>query len=262
MSDTYDLIGTKCLFGLLREWIFPTYVVVLTNGLRPKRILLYILKKGAKKFLQKFLEISKELLRVFARKYLGSLVELREYQSIKEIMVDYPISVIRVASVNEPPFIDFISTLGIDLIITCSFREILRDKIIKIPSIGCINIHPSLLPKYRGIDPVFWALYNQERHTGITIHEITSKIDAGGIFAQRNIPIHFSDSEYTLRGKLGEIAAVELVNLLKNDRIKDFEAVHQNEEFSSYQGEPTIENRKELRKRRKICWNISISRNQ
>ncbi|MFX0203443.1 MAG: formyltransferase family protein [Candidatus Hodarchaeota archaeon] len=250
MTGPYNPIGTKCLLRLLNEGLAPLYVIFLSNNLGPGRILSYF-RKGLRKFFEKFLESFTNETRILTRKYINSLIKLEQYRSIREILVDYPIPVIKVRSVNDERFINFVSGLSIDLIITSSFREILRRQIIEIPSIGCINIHASLLPRYRGSDPIFWVLYNQEAQTGISIHEITPKIDAGRILVQNSLPINFSDDENTLREKLGRIAANELVNLLKNGRIKKLDPVQQKEDISSYHGEPTNKHRKELLKRKK-----------
>ena len=82
----------------------------------------------------------------------------------------------------------FIKKLSPDIIIVSSFNQIIPKPIISIPKLGVINIHPSLLPKYRGATPTVWALMNGEKETGVTIHFIEDeRIDNGNIITQSRL---------------------------------------------------------------------------
>ncbi len=115
---------------------------------------------------------------------------------------------------------DIIKKLSPEIIIVSSFNQIIPKPIISIPKLGVINIHPSLLPKYRGATPTVWALLNGEKETGVTAHFIEDeKIDCGRIIKQGKLRIEPSDTDGTLRLKLARLSGVvlnEALNLLPN----------------------------------------------
>jgi methionyl-tRNA formyltransferase len=76
-----------------------------------------------------------------------------------------------------------------DLSLVACFPRKLPARLVALPRIGCWNLHPSLLPKYRGPAPLFWQLHHREQHTGITLHEVTQAMDAGDIIAQAALPL-------------------------------------------------------------------------
>lgn len=92
----------------------------------------------------------------------------------------------RVLNINSLESLNYIKKLNPDLICVCTFGQILKKDIIKIPRFGCINMHPSLLPEYRGADPVFWVIKNCEEETGVTVHYIDEGMDTGDIIFQNS----------------------------------------------------------------------------
>ena len=90
----------------------------------------------------------------------------------------------------------------------------LRKEILGIPPLGAMNLHGSLLPKYRGRAPVNWVLVKGETETGVTLHFMTEKPDAGDIVGQAAVPIAFDDTAFTLFGKMEESASRLLADLL------------------------------------------------
>lgn len=108
-----------------------------------------------------------------------------------------------------------IKKLSPDLIVVSNFKQIIPESIISIPKIGVINVHPSLLPKYRGATPTVWAVMNDERETGITVHFIENEeIDCGRIITQAKLIISHSDTDGTLRYKLAELSEKALRDAL------------------------------------------------
>lgn len=109
-----------------------------------------------------------------------------------------------------------IRELSPDLILISSFNQILPKAIIIIPTLGVVNFHPSLLPKYRGATPTFWTLMNGEKETGITAHFIEDeKIDCGRIITQERLKIDPSDNDGTLRRKIASLSEKLLINTLR-----------------------------------------------
>lgn len=117
-----------------------------------------------------------------------------------------------------------------DLIVTCAYGQILPESILKTPRLGCINVHASLLPKYRGGAPIHHALINGEEKTGITIMYMDTKMDNGDIITQEAIAINPDDTVATLHDKLSILGANLLARTLPsiidqtNTRIKQDEA--------------------------------------
>ncbi len=134
---------------------------------------------------------------------------------------------IRVEGVND------LKEIAPDLIITCAFGQILSQEIIDIPKLGVINIHASLLPKYRGASPIHYAILNGEKQTGITIMQTDIGIDTGDILLQK--PINIGDNEtcgqlFEKLSKLGSDAIVEALPNIINGKI---ERVKQDDNLST-----------------------------
>lgn len=101
-------------------------------------------------------------------------------------------------------------------ILVVAFGEIISKGILDIPSIGSVNIHPSLLPKHRGPSPIQQAILEGETETGITWIKMSKKMDAGKVIAVEKIPVMPDETSITLSGKLSEIAALKTTEVLKN----------------------------------------------
>jgi len=122
--------------------------------------------------------------------------------------------------VFDDDFLKKIEKLSPDLIVLVSYGKILPSSLINIPKIASINVHPSLLPKYRGPAPIEWALINGETKTGVTIIKMDEKIDTGEIIIQKEVEILPIDNAFTLKNKLSQIAAdvlIEGIEIIKNN---------------------------------------------
>lgn len=109
---------------------------------------------------------------------------------------------------------DLILNTDADIIITCAYGQIIPKEILDYPRLGCINVHASLLPKYRGGAPIHWCLLNGEEKTGVTIMYMDVKMDNGDIISQREYEIQESDNVGTLHEKLSLIGADLLIDTL------------------------------------------------
>ena len=124
---------------------------------------------------------------------------------------------------------DKIINTDCDIIITCAYGQIIPDIILNYPRLGCINVHGSLLPKYRGGAPIHWAIINGEKETGITIMYMDSKMDSGDIISQKSINIEENDNLDNLYNKLSIVGRDLLIETLpsiingSNKRIKQDE---------------------------------------
>jgi methionyl-tRNA formyltransferase len=95
----------------------------------------------------------------------------------------------RVFDVNERSFLDRVRAVGPEIILSAAYPQIFSRELIAIPSRGSVNFHPSLLPRYRGAHPHFWAIAMGEKESGLTAHLMTEEIDAGDVVAQISYPI-------------------------------------------------------------------------
>jgi len=101
------------------------------------------------------------------------------------------------------------------------------------------NLHPSMLPKYRGPNPFFWAIKNGEQRSGVTVHELTPNVDAGAIIKQDSIELDSDETQGSLRLKLAMLAAYEVVATLdKIESGKPIKSLSQNEELATYYPQP------------------------
>ena len=116
--------------------------------------------------------------------------------------------------VNKPEWIDRIAALAPDTIFSFYYRKMLCREILAIPAVGAYNLHGSLLPAYRGRVPVNWVLVNGEKRTGVTLHNMVAKPDAGDMVGQKAVDIAFEDTAVILYDKLCRVSAVLLDEIL------------------------------------------------
>lgn len=94
---------------------------------------------------------------------------------------------------------------GLDVLLCVTFHKILPAKFLGLANIS-MNLHPSLLPSYRGASPVYWVLRNGEKKTGVTLHAMTDEVDAGDVFAQKEVAISLDETQGSLRRKLSDLS--------------------------------------------------------
>lgn len=132
------------------------------------------------------------------------------FGSVAELAGEYDIPVFAPESVNHPVWVNRIRAMKPDYIFSFYYRDMLGGEILSIPSKGAINLHGSLLPKYRGRVPLNWAIINGETEAGVTLHYMTKKADAGDIISQEKFAITDDDTAKTVFDKAAEAAKVLL----------------------------------------------------
>ncbi|MFH1898491.1 MAG: methionyl-tRNA formyltransferase [Candidatus Desantisbacteria bacterium] len=121
-------------------------------------------------------------------------------------------------SLNTEEGIALVKKLQPELIVVVAFGQILPDEILNIPTLGCINLHPSLLPRYRGAAPIQRSLINGDTVTGITVAYVNSKLDSGDIILQKEVKIEPYDTGDSLADRLSQLGAMlvmESIGLIK-----------------------------------------------
>lgn len=115
---------------------------------------------------------------------------------------------------RRPEFHQQLTEIGPDLIVVAAYGQILPVQILELPRFGCLNIHTSLLPKYRGAAPIQWAILNGDTETGVTIMKMDAGLDTGDIVAEERTPIHDSDTAQTLHDRLATLGADLLIRTI------------------------------------------------
>jgi len=157
-----------------------------------------------------------------------------EYNYIKS----YSIPEINAKGVNTEAFKNTLLKLNPDIILVGSWGEKINKEIYDIPKIAAINAHPSLLPKYRGPNPYFWTIRNQETISGVTFHLIDKGFDTGAILAQEEIKIFPSDTGKTLKERTVLTARGVVCELLKALREDIIIPLTQSGDKASYYSHP------------------------
>lgn len=127
-----------------------------------------------------------------------------------------------------------IRDLAPDLIVVAAYGRILPQEILDWPKYGCINVHSSLLPRYRGAAPIHWAILNGEKESGVTIMQMALALDAGDILAQASTPIDPDETVEALHDRLAELGAELLVQTIKDIEAGTITPVPQDEARSTY----------------------------
>ena len=145
-----------------------------------------------------------------------------QHTDVGKYALDNNINLIELDDFDNKNIFQKISSLKVDIFVVVAFR-ILPRKYIELPKFGSINIHASLLPKYRGAAPIQWALMNGDNFTGVSIFQIEKKVDTGGIIHVEKIKIKDEDNFETLSLKLSELgskALIKSLRLIENDDFK------------------------------------------
>ncbi|MCD8020725.1 MAG: methionyl-tRNA formyltransferase [Clostridiales bacterium] len=137
------------------------------------------------------------------------------FPPVKETALKHGISVYQPQKVREEEFIDVLRALRPDVIVVAAFGQILPESILELPEYGCINIHASLLPKYRGAAPIQWAIINGEQETGITTMYMAKGLDTGDMIDQVVVPIASKETGASLHDKLSAAGARLILETLE-----------------------------------------------
>jgi methionyl-tRNA formyltransferase len=137
---------------------------------------------------------------------------------VKELTVSKGLPVLQPLKMKDPIFLDEIKRIAPELIAVVAYGNILPPQILTLPSYGCINVHASLLPKYRGAAPIQWAIINGEKDTGITTMLMDEGLDTGDVLLKEAVEIYDDDNAETLSARLSNIGSSLLVKTVQGIR--------------------------------------------
>lgn len=144
------------------------------------------------------------------------------------------IPVFQPVKLKEQENTDIIRDIAPDMIVVAAYGQILPESILNIPEYGCINIHASLLPKYRGAAPIEWAIINGEKETGVTTMYMAKGLDTGDMIEKTEVPINADDTGITLHEKLSIAGADLIISTIEKIADNNISRIPQQDELSSY----------------------------
>lgn len=134
---------------------------------------------------------------------------------VKQLALDYGIEILQPEKASAPEFCQQIRHKHPDLLVVVAFGQILKTELLEIPRWGALNIHASLLPKYRGAAPIHWAIINNEKKTGLTAMKMDEGLDSGPIFFQEEVSISHDETAGHLHDRLAHMSGEFLIKTLK-----------------------------------------------
>ena len=134
---------------------------------------------------------------------------------VKEVALEAGIPVYQPKRIREPENLELLKSCQPDVIVVVAFGQIIPEEILKLPKHGCINVHASLLPDYRGAAPIQWAVINGEKESGVTTMRMDAGLDTGDMILQEIIPLAPKETGGSLFDKLSETGAKLLIRTLE-----------------------------------------------
>jgi methionyl-tRNA formyltransferase len=153
---------------------------------------------------------------------------------VKELAITHQIEVLQPQKVSDDHFCDQIRKMEPDMAIVVAFGQILKKNLLTIPGWGVINIHASLLPKYRGAAPIQWAILNSESKTGLTVMRMDEGLDTGPILFQKEVPILEDETAGELHDRLSELAGQVIIEALSHMTKTQVKEIPQDDSLASY----------------------------
>ena len=185
--------------------------------------------------LEKLLKNNEQVVAVFTQpdrpKGRGQRLAL---SSVKKAALAHGLPVIQPLTLRDPAVWENLSAYRPDLLIVVAYGLILPRAVLDIPAWGSINVHASLLPKYRGAAPIQWALISGEKETGVTTMRLDTGLDTGDLLLQETTPIAANDTAQTLHDRLADLGADLLVKTLRSLRSGTLQARPQDSALASY----------------------------
>ena len=153
---------------------------------------------------------------------------------VREAALKHNIPVFQPEKIKDEPFITAISNFSPDVIAVVAYGKILPKAILDIPPKGCINVHASILPKYRGAAPINWAIINGEKETGITTMLLDEGMDTGDMLLTEKVEIRDDDTASSLHDRLKYIGADLLIKTIKGIKSETIRPIPQDDSQATY----------------------------
>lgn len=162
-----------------------------------------------------------------------------QYSPVKECALSHGIPVLQPLKIKEKDAVEELRKYPADISVVAAFGQLLSEEILNMPRLGCINIHASLLPAYRGAAPIQWCVINGEEKTGVTIMQMAKGMDTGDILLQKEVVLDEKETGGSLFDRLMETGAELIVEVLPKIEAGELTPVVQKEELATYAGKIT-----------------------
>lgn len=162
-----------------------------------------------------------------------------QYSPVKECALSHGIPVLQPVKIKEKEAVEELRKYPADIFVVAAFGQLLSEEILNMPKFGCINIHASLLPAYRGAAPIQWCVINGEEKTGVTIMQMAKGMDTGDILLQKEVVLDEKETGGSLFDRLMETGAELIVEALPEIEAGELTPVKQKEELATYAGKIT-----------------------
>jgi folate-dependent phosphoribosylglycinamide formyltransferase PurN len=174
---------------------------------------------------------------------------LGEKKSIRGVARRRKIDFMTIENPNDAAFLERLAAMQLDLIVSLSAPCVFKEPLLRLPRLGCINLHCSLLPHYAGLMPSFWVLYQSEKETGATVHYMDDKIDNGSILGQVRVPIDEGMSVFDLVRRTKAAGGELLVEVIGQLERGTSQTIPNRVEEGSYFTWPSVPQMREFRLR-------------
>lgn len=158
------------------------------------------------------------------------------FSPIKQLALSLGIEVVQPDSMRDPEVVQRLSSYAPEIIVVAAFGKILPPEVLALPPFGCLNVHPSLLPRHRGPSPIAAAILSGDAVTGVTIMLLDEGVDSGPILNQREVPILEDDTTGSLTTRLAEAGAQLLIETIPLWLNRQIEPKPQDESQATYSG--------------------------
>ena len=165
-----------------------------------------------------------------ARGRSGKLI----FTPVKEVAVKHGIPVYTPQKVKDPEFVETLKQISCDIIVVVAFGQILSKEILDFPKYGCVNVHASLLPRWRGAAPIQWSILEGDKKTGVTIMQMDVGLDTGDMLATEEVPLLGTETGESLFDQLSTLGGPLLLKTLEEIENGEVKPVKQKDEESTY----------------------------
>jgi methionyl-tRNA formyltransferase len=190
-------------------------------------------------------------------RYLGSKIasalpgrkSATRFHSVAQICRTFSIAHASIGNPNKDEYRNRIAALAPDLIVSVACPYILKEKLLALPPLGCINVHHAPLPRYKGMMPTFWQMFHGEKEVGVTIHYMAARVDEGEALLQEQLPIQAGESLDSLIRRAKRHAAHCMRDVLPQIAAQTQKTLSLKDRPGSYFTFPTYAEMKEFRRR-------------
>ncbi|MDD7984104.1 methionyl-tRNA formyltransferase [Lentisphaera marina] len=142
-------------------------------------------------------------------------------------------SVHKPEKVSSQEFVDYVASLKPDIVVVIAYGQLLRENLLHLAPFGCLNVHASILPSYRGASPIFSAVLNGEKESGVSMMQMAKGMDTGAVYRTHKVNLDKNETTGSLEQKLAEIAAKQLVNDIQDVVYNGLKAIEQNHDTAT-----------------------------